>query len=258
MPLCLVSMFTPFTSTYASSILRPFTADSLLEKWLQQIIDATAGPPGSSLSLPPSTLTTTSYSAPPSVDVDAELKPLGNSRSLRSPSLTLHPDALAVAGQGIVCECLGFHSLPAFSTGGTIHSHDCPALSHGLHAYDNTGTIHPSWACSGGVHVPPAMLCAVHQRAVYGPRQQDYPQHLATGPWFKRKEAVNVIMGKDDRLLVVVEVLYKDDWAKTKVHHKGFVFVWLLPVAGKPREFVAGLRMDKSQRGCDLRKVSAT
>ncbi|KAH6990372.1 thiamine diphosphate-binding protein [Ilyonectria sp. MPI-CAGE-AT-0026] len=32
----------------------------------------------------------------------------------------LHGDA-AFAGQGIVYECLGFHSLPAFSTGGTIH-----------------------------------------------------------------------------------------------------------------------------------------
>ncbi|OLN92224.1 2-oxoglutarate dehydrogenase, mitochondrial [Colletotrichum chlorophyti] len=32
----------------------------------------------------------------------------------------LHGDA-ALAGQGVVYECLGFHSLPAFSTGGTIH-----------------------------------------------------------------------------------------------------------------------------------------
>ncbi|EGO56803.1 2-oxoglutarate dehydrogenase E1 component mitochondrial precursor [Neurospora tetrasperma FGSC 2508] len=32
----------------------------------------------------------------------------------------LHGDA-AIAGQGIVYECLGFHNLPAFSTGGTIH-----------------------------------------------------------------------------------------------------------------------------------------
>jgi len=32
----------------------------------------------------------------------------------------LHGDA-ALAAQGIVYECLGFHSLPAFSTGGTIH-----------------------------------------------------------------------------------------------------------------------------------------
>lgn len=32
----------------------------------------------------------------------------------------LHGDA-AFAAQGIVYECLGFHSLPAFSTGGTIH-----------------------------------------------------------------------------------------------------------------------------------------
>lgn len=32
----------------------------------------------------------------------------------------LHGDA-AIAGQGIVYECLGFHSLPAYSTGGTIH-----------------------------------------------------------------------------------------------------------------------------------------
>jgi 2-oxoglutarate dehydrogenase E1 component len=32
----------------------------------------------------------------------------------------LHGDA-AIAGQGVVYECLGFHSLPAYSTGGTIH-----------------------------------------------------------------------------------------------------------------------------------------
>ncbi|KAK3997097.1 thiamine diphosphate-binding protein [Cladorrhinum sp. PSN332] len=32
----------------------------------------------------------------------------------------LHGDA-AIAGQGVVYECLGFHSLPAFSTGGTVH-----------------------------------------------------------------------------------------------------------------------------------------
>ncbi|KAH8677287.1 2-oxoglutarate dehydrogenase E1 [Xylariales sp. PMI_506] len=35
-------------------------------------------------------------------------------------SVLLHGDA-AFAAQGIVYECLGFHSLPAFSTGGTIH-----------------------------------------------------------------------------------------------------------------------------------------
>ena len=32
----------------------------------------------------------------------------------------LHGDA-AIAAQGVVYECLGFHALPAFSTGGTIH-----------------------------------------------------------------------------------------------------------------------------------------
>ncbi|KAI6356792.1 2-oxoglutarate dehydrogenase E1 component [Pyricularia grisea] len=32
----------------------------------------------------------------------------------------LHGDA-AIAGQGVVYECLGFHSLPGYSTGGTIH-----------------------------------------------------------------------------------------------------------------------------------------
>ncbi|KAK3898821.1 thiamine diphosphate-binding protein [Staphylotrichum tortipilum] len=35
-------------------------------------------------------------------------------------AVLLHGDA-ALAGQGVVYECLGFHSLPAFSTGGTIH-----------------------------------------------------------------------------------------------------------------------------------------
>jgi len=35
-------------------------------------------------------------------------------------SVLLHGDA-AFAAQGIVYECLGFHSLPAFSTGGTVH-----------------------------------------------------------------------------------------------------------------------------------------
>lgn len=35
-------------------------------------------------------------------------------------SVLLHGDA-AFAAQGVVYECLGFHSLPAFSTGGTIH-----------------------------------------------------------------------------------------------------------------------------------------
>ncbi|RAL61497.1 hypothetical protein DID88_009426 [Monilinia fructigena] len=35
-------------------------------------------------------------------------------------SVLLHGDA-AFAAQGIVYECLGFHSLPAYSTGGTIH-----------------------------------------------------------------------------------------------------------------------------------------
>lgn len=35
-------------------------------------------------------------------------------------AVLLHGDA-AVAGQGVVYECLGFHQLPAFSTGGTIH-----------------------------------------------------------------------------------------------------------------------------------------
>ncbi|KAL8397554.1 hypothetical protein RB594_004313 [Gaeumannomyces avenae] len=32
----------------------------------------------------------------------------------------LHGDA-AIAGQGVVYECLGFHSLPGYSTGGTVH-----------------------------------------------------------------------------------------------------------------------------------------
>merc|ERR1712144_106408 len=32
----------------------------------------------------------------------------------------LHGDA-AFAAQGVVYECLGFHSLPAYSTGGTVH-----------------------------------------------------------------------------------------------------------------------------------------
>ncbi len=35
-------------------------------------------------------------------------------------AVLLHGDA-ALAAQGVVYECLGFHSLPAFSTGGTIH-----------------------------------------------------------------------------------------------------------------------------------------
>jgi 2-oxoglutarate dehydrogenase E1 component len=35
-------------------------------------------------------------------------------------SVLLHGDA-AFAAQGVVYECLGFHSLPAFSTGGTVH-----------------------------------------------------------------------------------------------------------------------------------------
>ncbi|RFU24092.1 hypothetical protein B7463_g12249, partial [Scytalidium lignicola] len=35
-------------------------------------------------------------------------------------SVLLHGDA-ALAAQGVVYECLGFHSLPAYSTGGTIH-----------------------------------------------------------------------------------------------------------------------------------------
>ena len=35
-------------------------------------------------------------------------------------AVLLHGDA-ALAGQGVVYECLGFHSLPAFSTGGTVH-----------------------------------------------------------------------------------------------------------------------------------------
>ncbi|CCC11889.1 hypothetical protein SMACR_05101 [Sordaria macrospora] len=105
-------------------------------------------------------LATTKLSkAPSSVHLDAKLKPMGRPYPAQPPGISARPGPACstavgrhfpgvhsrpssllqarsqygeppprravVAGQGIVYECLGFHSLPAFSTGGTIHSRPC-------------------------------------------------------------------------------------------------------------------------------------